>query len=270
MKLVVLVDNTTIIDQYYLGEPGLSIYIEVDNHKVLFDTGYSDVFIKNADKMGIQLKELTEIVISHGHNDHTGGLEYLIQNSVFQDKKIIAHPKCFRKIVDLGEDVGSPIEGEEIKKFFCWNQQENIFEISPNCFFLGKIPRKFDYENRAAIGKYWDGGKWIADYLEDDSALAIKTSQGIFIVTGCSHSGIANIIDYTLSIWKGEKICGIIGGFHMNRLDWETRQEIEYMEKAEIEDLYPCHCVSLEIKAKLMEKCNVHEVGVGMEIKRDE
>ena len=73
-QLTVLADNNTIIDKYLLGEPALSFYIEYDNKKILFDTGYSDVFISNAAKLGISLKDLDFIVLSHGHNDHTGGI----------------------------------------------------------------------------------------------------------------------------------------------------------------------------------------------------
>ncbi|MDY5913148.1 MAG: MBL fold metallo-hydrolase, partial [Inconstantimicrobium porci] len=74
MDLTVLVDNNTYIDQYYLGEPAVSYYIEDKNTKILFDTGYSDIFIRNAEKMNIDLKKLDKIAISHGHNDHTLGL----------------------------------------------------------------------------------------------------------------------------------------------------------------------------------------------------
>ena len=78
MKLKVLTDNYTYIDQYYLGEPGLSIYIEADGRRFLLDTGYSDVFLRNAVKMQINLKALDGIIFSHGHNDHTAGLPYLL------------------------------------------------------------------------------------------------------------------------------------------------------------------------------------------------
>ena len=70
MKLKVLTDNNTYIDEYYLGEPALSYYLEEDGRKILFDTGYSDVFMINAKKMGIDLGAIDYLVLSHGHNDH--------------------------------------------------------------------------------------------------------------------------------------------------------------------------------------------------------
>ncbi len=86
MKLKVLEDNNTFIDQYYLGEPAVSYYIEDEDVKILFDAGYSEAFIKNAKSMDINLEELNKIVISHGHNDHTGGLKYLFKSI---DNKIL-------------------------------------------------------------------------------------------------------------------------------------------------------------------------------------
>jgi 7,8-dihydropterin-6-yl-methyl-4-(beta-D-ribofuranosyl)aminobenzene 5'-phosphate synthase len=79
VKLTVLVDNNTIIDRYFYAEPGVSYFIECDDEKYLFDTGYSDLFLRNATKMGINLLGLDGIVISHGHNDHTWGLGELVK-----------------------------------------------------------------------------------------------------------------------------------------------------------------------------------------------
>ena len=77
MNLKVLVDNNALIDRYFLAEPGLSFYINDEGHEVLFDLGYSDIFIQNAEKMGVNLLQISDIVISHGHLDHTWGLEPL-------------------------------------------------------------------------------------------------------------------------------------------------------------------------------------------------
>ena len=93
MKLTVLTDNNTFIDQYYLGEPAVSYYIQEDGLNVLFDTGYSDVFIRNAKKMGIDLSLIDTLVLSHGHNDHSGGLKYLKEiNNHFV---LLCHPETF-------------------------------------------------------------------------------------------------------------------------------------------------------------------------------
>ena len=77
MEITFLVENNSRIDRYLLAEPALSIFIETEGKKILFDCGYSDVFIKNAWKLSVNLENITDIVISHGHDDHTGGLKFL-------------------------------------------------------------------------------------------------------------------------------------------------------------------------------------------------
>lgn len=82
MKLKVLVDNNTYIDQYYCGEPAVSYYIEDEDTSFLFDVGYSDLFIRNSNALGIDLQNISSIVISHGHDDHTGGLKYYLDKTI--------------------------------------------------------------------------------------------------------------------------------------------------------------------------------------------
>ncbi len=92
MKLTVLVDNNTFTDEHFLGEPGLCYWIETDGKKILFDTGFSDVYLKNAKKLNIDLSNTDCIVLSHGHNDHTTGLKSFPHSSKKID--LISHPDC--------------------------------------------------------------------------------------------------------------------------------------------------------------------------------
>ena len=93
MKLTVLMDNNTYIDQYYLGEPAFSVYIEDGAEKILFDTGYSDAFLRNAEQMQVDMNALTYIVLSHGHNDHSRGLTFLWDKYDLKNVKLVAHPE---------------------------------------------------------------------------------------------------------------------------------------------------------------------------------
>ena len=93
MILNILVDNNTFIDKYFLGEPALSYFIELNNKKFFFNTGYSDIFLTNASKMNISLANLDYIVLSHGHSDHTGGLKSLLHKYNLEKTKLIAYPQ---------------------------------------------------------------------------------------------------------------------------------------------------------------------------------
>ena len=127
MEITVLVDNNTLIDRYFFAEPGLSLLIEDDETTVLFDTGYSDIFLKNALKMGKNLTNLDYLVLSHNHLDHTWGLEPLIkyftelqiEQRPFKRPTLVAHPEIFVSVdaPGLGE-VGCLFTEEKLAKHF--------------------------------------------------------------------------------------------------------------------------------------------------------
>ncbi len=106
MKLTVLADNNCLIDHYFYAEPALSFFIEDNNTRVLFDVGYSDVFMKNAEKLKINLRNLDYLVFSHGHLDHTWGLDPLIKlySEAILEKldlskpTVVAHPLAFESV----------------------------------------------------------------------------------------------------------------------------------------------------------------------------
>ena len=136
MKITVLVDNNSRIDNYLLAEPALSFFIEYKSKKILFDTGYSNIFLKNAEKLGLSLENLTDIVISHGHNDHTGGLRYLPDD--LHKVNLIAHPNIFDVKFDANNIAyGCPLSKAELENICTLNLTKNPFY---NIFWLiGKI-----------------------------------------------------------------------------------------------------------------------------------
>ena len=245
MKLTVLTENNSRIDNYLLAEPGLSLLLEFDNKKILFDTGYSDVFIKNAEKLNIDLSEVTDIVISHGHNDHTRGLTYFNLRNV----PLIAHPKIFDTKIGLDKiHYGCPISEEELNKRYKLNLTTKPYWITNELVFLGEI------ENNTTPDI-------------DDSALVYKKENGIYIITGCSHSGIANIIKYAKKVTNENKILGVFGGFHLIK---KTKEEMEILSKDLIKEgvptktpIYPCHCCDLQSKIEMSKFFNIGEVCVG-------
>lgn len=214
MKLKVLEDNNTFIDMYYLAEPGVSYYIEDGEEKILFDTGYSSIFVDNARKMNIDLKEVRKLVISHGHDDHAGGLKYFFTEK--RDVELIAHPACFDyKEDESGLYIGSPLSKEDLSKVCKLNLTKEPVKISDNITYLGEIPTLNDFEPRYSVGKSIVNGEKIDDSVLDDSAIVYKSDKGLFIITGCSHSGICNIIEYAKSVCNDNRIYGVLGGFHL-------------------------------------------------------
>jgi len=266
MKLIVLVDNNTFIDKYYYGEPAVSYYIEDEDKRILFDAGYSDLFIKNAEALQRDLNDLTDIVISHGHNDHTGSFTPFFEYFNIPGTRITAHPKAFNKKSYEGAQIGSPLSAEQLREKAELILSDKPMKISKNTFFLGEIPSLFDFEERKPIGKEIADGRLIDDFLLDDSAVAYKSEKGVYIITGCSHSGICNIIEYSKKVCGDERIAGVIGGFHLFNIDERTEKTVDYFVKNNIIELYPCHCVSFKVKAEIDKRITVQEVGVSMEL----
>ncbi|MBR3756323.1 MAG: MBL fold metallo-hydrolase [Firmicutes bacterium] len=266
MKLTVLMDNNTYIDQYYLGEPAVSYYIEDGDVSLLMDCGYSDAFIRNAGAMNIDLSKLTHIVFSHGHDDHTGGLKFLQDKFDLSNVEIVAHPDCFYPREEDGTRFGAPYLAGEVADFAKLKLVTEPVWLTEHLLYLGQIADRFDFEVRKPIGQRQTEEGWKDDYCYDDSALVYRSNEGLFIITGCSHSGICNIIEQAKLLTGQTKIAGVLGGFHLFDVDDRLDTTIDYLQRCQIQDFYPCHCVSLKAKARMMEKLDVEEVGVGLKI----
>jgi len=276
MKLTVLVDNNTLIDRYFLAEPALSFFIEDDGKKILFDVGYSNAFIQNAYKMGIDLLELDYVVLSHGHLDHTWGLEPLIR--LYTEAKlekrqhkqpiIISHPKLFNsKVLKNIAEIGSLISEAKISKQFELDFNEKPKWITNRLLFLGSIPRDNDFEEQASIGKVVSGDKIEDDFIMDDSALVYKANDGLVVIAGCAHSGICNTIEFAKEVCKEQKVISVIGGFHLqNPEPKQLRKTLDYFKEVSPKVLYPCHCTDFKSKCALSSAVNVEEIGVGFRL----
>ncbi len=269
MKLTVLTDNNTYIDQYYLGEPAVCYLLEDGDDQLLFDLGYSDVYLKNAQAMGLDLGKIHTLVFSHGHNDHTGGLVYLPPE--FSGSRIVGHPNLLEPKKGGGLSISSPVSTEDLSGSFQLQLSREPQKLSEHIWFLGEIPRHFPFENQKAVGMRYVRGRWEPDYVLDDSAMVLLVSDGIFIVTGCSHSGICNIIRYAKQVTRCSQVLGVIGGFHLFDDDAEqTAQTAAFFQEEGLKQFYPCHCTSLQAKLRLSKRLPLREVGVGLQLIWDE
>ena len=274
MKLTVLVDNNTLIDRYFFAEPGVSYHIQDGKTAVLFDTGYSNIFLQNAQKMGLDLAFLDYLVFSHGHLDHTWGVtslikyytELRIENRPFTEPGLVAHPQAFLSVTSEDFDEFGPLISEgKLSKHFQLQLSEQPQRLSENLTFLGQIPRKNDFEAVATYGR--KEGAEEDDYVIDDSALVYNSTNGLVIITGCSHAGICNIVEYAREVCDTDKVAGIIGGFHLQN---PPRKQLEgtlaYMKNLRADTVHACHCTDLNSKIALSTITNLKEVGVGLSI----
>jgi len=233
MKISVLTDNHA--GPYTQAEHGLSYFVEYDGNRILFDAGQSDLFLKNAALMKIDLSKNELIVLSHGHFDHGNGLEFL------NGGRLICHPGCFVKRYRKSDMsyIGLNHSRSELAEKFEIHSSSEPVKITEKIYFLGEIPRLSEFESRTTPFVYEDG---MPDFVLDDSAIALILPEGLFIITGCGHSGIVNTVEYARKVTGITKIFGVIGGYHLKGNGLQTRETIKYLKENNVTHIYPSHC----------------------------
>lgn len=255
MKIFILSDNSA--GSRFLAEHGLSYLIETQGHSVLLDTGGSDVFLKNAVSMNVNIDSVKTVVLSHGHWDHANGLIHL------KDKKLITHQNSFIKRYRKTDKkyLGMNLSYEQAKEKFEIQTSAKALQIFANLYFLGEIPRIFDFEKWQT--PYFDEtGK--DDYIPDDSAIAVVENNQLIVVTGCSHSGICNIIEYAKKITGINKVKAVIGGFHLKYNNRQTQKTIEYLTNEKLDEIMPSHCTQLPALVEFYNKFKIQQIKTGM------
>jgi 7,8-dihydropterin-6-yl-methyl-4-(beta-D-ribofuranosyl)aminobenzene 5'-phosphate synthase len=276
MRLSVLVDNNTLIDRYFLGEPGLSFHVEDCGRNVLFDAGYSDAFLRNAPRMGIDLRQLNAVVLSHSHVDHSWGLaplfrmftESMIEGLACPRPEFVAHPEVFlSRHVDGLPEIGSFLQQDAVSRFCDMNLSREPVWLTDDLVFLGEIPRNNDFESLEPLGtvRYPDGERDC--FVREDSAMACRTDDGLVVITGCSHAGICNIIEHARAVCGEQRVRDVIGGFHLqNPPERQMQGTMDYFEALRAERVFACHCTDLASKIRLARVANLCEAGVGLQL----
>lgn len=279
MKLTVLVDNYTLIDRYLTGEPALCYYLECDGHRILFDLGYEDAFLRNAAVLGIEPLEADTVVLSHGHIDHTGGLAPLARRileneletpggSSYSHPRLIAHPEVFtpRSAMDGKLSAGSIMGREQAESVFSSMQlSSEPMWVSERLLFLGEIERNFSHEGHRSIGNRVTSEGEQPDFIPDDTALAYRSEEGLVIVTGCSHAGICNIIEQARQLTGEERVIDVIGGLHlMDPPQEQLDKTTAYLASLQLHALHACHCTDLRSTLTLATSAPLTETGCGL------
>ena len=258
MELSVLVDNNKSAENCLISEHGLSFYIEDGDIKLLFDCGSSDAFIKNAYNMQIDLANVTDIILSHGHIDHIGGFlrlqalyqKFKLSGIEFNEKKLIAHPNVFKpEDGEIYHGENFTLTQEEIQKFFNLVLTQTPKFLSSKLIYLGEIPIVYEQPKQ--------------DYI-DETALAYKSNDGLVILSGCSHSGVRNILEHAKYVTGENKINTIIGGLYLiNRSEDEINELGQYLQGEGIKNIITCHCTDVEAKTILSRYVQIEDVCTG-------
>ena len=272
MKVTVLVDNDTLVGINFQGEPALSFYVEEGDKKILFDTGFSDLFLKNAQILGIDLTDLDAIVFSHGHDDHMGGLYHLMEyykaRQVEKKVDLILHPNALCPKCLNEKNMGNVLSPELLEGYFNIIPVSGSYALTPHLTFLGQIPRVLEFENTHSKVVTKLSGDWEEDKLLDDTSLVFDGEEGLVILSGCAHAGICNTVEAAKAITGKSKIQDIVGGFHLLHPSEERMDKtVNYLSQLGLSHITPCHCTDFPSRCRIHQAVPVRPIGSGSVLK---
>ncbi|HWQ72542.1 MAG TPA: MBL fold metallo-hydrolase [Desulfitobacteriaceae bacterium] len=233
-----------------LAEHGLSILVEYNGFKVLFDAGQKDVFSLNAQTDDIDLAAVDALVISHGHYDHAGGVPEFCRLN--KKAPIYIHPDAFceryiaRHSRPAGGCIGVPWLAEDsFRKRMVFVREPTT--IHSNITLSGEV-RKDPAQKKIATGliKKKADGDYEKDPVLDEQFMLVQGREGIYLVISCSHPGIMNCLSYANKLASGAQIYGVIGGLHLERYnDEQIYRLVADFKSAGVKKIIPLHCTRI-------------------------
>jgi len=240
-----------------LAEHGYSALVKTtmgDKTKtMLFDFGFSENgAVQNAATLGVDMTEVEAVALSHGHSDHTGGMEKLTSLIGKRDIPFVVHPSAFKsnRYVKLGEEfkINFPKLTREMVKQAGLSvvESDKPYPLLNNTvLFLGEIPKQTDFEKGWPIVHCQKDGKEVWDAIEDDTSIVMNLkNKGLVILSGCAHAGIVNTVHHAMAVTGIDKVHVVMGGFHLSGPFFEpiidrTTQELQKLHPAYV---IPTHC----------------------------
>jgi 7,8-dihydropterin-6-yl-methyl-4-(beta-D-ribofuranosyl)aminobenzene 5'-phosphate synthase len=277
-RITVLCENT-VHGLGFIGEHGFSAYVEIPGQNILFDTGQGFGLIHNSLRLQKDLRNVSKVILSHGHVDHTGGLLAFL--GVKGACPVIAHPDIFaERFILIARDGG---EEKPMSVGMPWPQsylttrgarfewRRDFAEVAPNVFVTGEVPRKTLFElgsPKLIVGRE-DG--WAQDPMLDDFSLVLKTSRGLVIVLGCAHAGMVNILKHAVERTGEDRIYAVLGGTHLGMSpEPQFDPTVQALKEFRIGMLAVSHCTGQQpvarLKSEFGEKFAFGRVGFVLEV----
>jgi 7,8-dihydropterin-6-yl-methyl-4-(beta-D-ribofuranosyl)aminobenzene 5'-phosphate synthase len=250
LRLITLSENTA--GQFYLlGEWGFGVLVESGDASVLLDAGAGNSLVHNADILGIDLGKISQIVLSHGHFDHSGGLRSLLSR-LKREVEIIAHPdiwaaKYTRREGKAERYIGVPYQIKELESLGArFRLSREPVRLSENLITTGEIPMETDFEQIESSFYVKTAEGWKPDPLADDQALVIETPGGLVVALGCAHRGMINTLNQARRISGARKIRLVLGGCHLkDASDERIWQTISSLNEMGVQKLAVSHCTGM-------------------------
>jgi 7,8-dihydropterin-6-yl-methyl-4-(beta-D-ribofuranosyl)aminobenzene 5'-phosphate synthase len=243
-----------------IGEWGFAALLEVDGRRLLIDTGERpDTVMRNASELGIDLSNVTDVVLTHNHGDHTAGLLTLRRELAAKNPRALSRvhvPKgIFFPRPGPGGTEGNgllPIRAQYEKSGGVFLEHEGPTELLPSVWLTGPVPRTYPERNWSVAGRVQTPAGLVEDTVPEDSSIVIDTAQGLILISGCGHAGIINTIEYSRKIVRAAPLLAAVGGFHLfaatdANLEWTAGK----LREVGLQHLLGAHCTGIEAVYRL-------------------
>ncbi len=263
-----------------LAEHGFSALIKTTaggtTHTLLFDFGFSENgAAQNAATLGLDMTEVEAVALSHGHSDHTGGMNKMAALIGRTNIPFVAHPAAFQTPRYLKFSEEFKIYFPKLTRDMVRQAGLSLIEsekpylmLDDNILFLGGIPHTTDFEKGWPLPHCHKDGNEIWDSIEDDTSVVMNLKdKGLIILSGCAHAGIINTIQYAIEVTGIEKIYAVMGGFHLSGPLFEpiidrTAEELQKFAPAYV---IPTHCTGrkaiMEMEKKMPQQFILNMAG---------
>jgi 7,8-dihydropterin-6-yl-methyl-4-(beta-D-ribofuranosyl)aminobenzene 5'-phosphate synthase len=258
-RITIICENTVTV-KGGIGEHGFSAYVETERGNFLFDTGRGDALILNLLAFDKDPLAIQKIFLSHGHQDHTGGLPAIL--GVLGGVDILAHPDIFSVRYNISKKDGKENRRYAGLKFVRpyleslggrFILEKGFREVTREMFLTGEIPRLTPFEKGDPRLFAERDGQLIPDPFLDDQSLLIYTPQGLVVLLGCAHSGMINILNYVIEKTGRDRVYAILGGTHLDFASPAQMEEtIETLKKYRVERVGVSHCTGPRAASRLL------------------
>lgn len=261
-----------------IGEWGFSAFVEVDGQRILFDTGgRPDTIVINSRELDVNVKDVSDVVLSHNHGDHTTGLVTLREQ--LKEARIHVGKGIFYSRPSQRGESNFLVANRPRLEGLRFVEHDKPAEVASGIWLTGPVPRRYPERNfgiGSGSGRVVTPAGAVEDTIPEDMSLVFDTSEGLVVLSGCGHAGLANTLEYARTVVRSAPIHAALGGWHLFQLDDERLQwTAGKMREYGVKHFLGAHCTGVEAVYRIRElnrmpreRCVVGAVGATFDLQR--